>query len=235
MFDIHPRPAAPGPVGAAARSGSGLPRGVRRGLATLGAALFMALPVVAQEPAIAAGQSAPQTVGELSFRITSLRVARPSSPATRSPSRATLTLSIRNQGPQTIFLNALGGSAVLTNDLGYRWLESGNASVRGLDVAEKTRASLNNPIEPGAELRVQYTLRYLVLPGQSIGASYDFVAGFESLQDLGEGRLRKLREYAVAFTDVQRSDLAGAAGQELSDGVDEVMGTLFGKRRRGTP
>lgn len=235
MFDIDTRPAAPGHAGTAAASRSGWWPGVGRGLATLAAALFIALPVAAQEPAVAAGESAPQTVGELSFRITSLRVARPSSPATRSLSRATITLSIRNQGAQTVFLNALKGSAVLTNDLGYRWQEGYNGSVTGLDVAEKTRASLNNPIEPGAELRVQYSLRYTVMPGQSIGASYDFAAGFESLEDLGEGRLRKLREYSVAFTDVQRSDLAAAAGQELSDGVDEVMGALFGKRRRGAP
>lgn len=235
MFDINTWPAALGHAGTAApaaRSRSS------HCLAVLFAALFMALPAAAQESgtgAIAAGQSAPQTVGELSFRITSLRVSRPNDPATRSLTMATVTLSIRNQGAQTVFLNALKGSAVLTNDLGYRWQEAGSGSVRGIDQADKTRASLNNPIEPGTELRVQYSLRYSALPGRTIGAVYDFAAEFESLEDLGEGRLRKLREYSVAFTDLQRSDLAAAAGQELSDGVDEVVGALFGKRRRGAP
>lgn len=231
MFDSYTRPA---PLG---HAGNTVSRS-RHGLAVIFTALFMALPAAAQESGsgvIAAGQSTAQTVGELSFRITSLRVARPSNPSARGPSRATITLTISNRGAQIVFLNAIKGSAVLANDLGYRWQEGYNDSVRGLDVAEKNRASLNNPIEPGAELRVQYALRYSAQPGQSIGAAYDFAAGFESLEDLGEGRLRKLREYSVAFTDLRRSDLAAAAGQELSDGVDEVVGALFGKRRRGSP
>ncbi len=200
------------------------------------ALLVPALPLHAQTGStVPAGQSEVQTVGDLNFQITALRVAKPSNPARRGPTNATITLAIRNQGAQPVFLNARKGSAVLSNELGYRWGEGIHPQIRGIDVSDGRSASLDHPIAPGAELRVQYALRYSALPGQTIGSVYSFSAEFDSLQDLGEGRLRKLREYAVVFDGLQNAGFAAGAADALSGGVDDVMGTLFGKRRQEAP
>ncbi len=180
----------------------------------------------AEEQAPKPGQSEVLPVGDLTFQVTALRVTPPSRDG--GYTTATLSMTIRNTGTNVVFLNATQQTAVLTSEHGYRWGAGNAPRVTGIDVANQSRASLNNPIEPGRELRIQYALPGRLRSGQTLGDAFDFVCEFQSHQDLGEGQLKKLRSYPVSFVGLSRS---GGIGKAVGDGATSLLKGIFGSSK----
>ena len=59
--------------------------------------------------------------------------------------------------------------------------------------------------------------------GQTPGDSFDINTTFGAYQDEGQGRIRKLRTYPVAFTNVHRST-AGYTGDQSGQNLPTEVG-----------
>lgn len=172
-------------------------------------------------------------VGELSFKVTSLRISR-----YEGYSKATLTLTITNNGKSPIALNYKNDSGIMVNEHGYTWkVPNYGGGVSGLPVENGRSASTDYIIDPGSELRATLQLVLEAMkPGQTVGNEYNFQAVFTSFKDMGEGRLSRVRAYPVSFIGLKKSSMPEAAAQDLKDGVSTIevdlknaLGRIFGK------
>lgn len=206
--------------------------------------------IAAQENTEQVGQATKETkaeklpevrVGELSFKVTSLRISRvkPNTYSTTDDVWATLTLTITNTGKTPIALNYKGKSASFVNEHGYSWRERndlGGRAITGLPVETSNSASTDYVIDPGGELSATIPLLANLEPAQSTGTSFNFQAVFSSFKDMGEGRLKKVRSYPVSFLGLKKSSLTEAAAQSVKDGTSNVelnfkdaLGRFFSK------
>ncbi len=177
----------------------------------------------AQEPQAAASPAANQQVVDgLLFTVTGLRL-----PPFDAQQRhtATVNLSIVNQTDKPVSLVYNDRTALMVNDIGYRWTpRHGAAGAKGIPVYQKNSnkgVSLDGLIPPGGELRAVISVYYLPKRGQTLGNSYDFTAEFSSWVDEGEGRVRLVKNHGISLTGLS----PGGGG---NNSLGKALGGLFG-------
>ena len=151
--------------------------------------------------------------GAISANMDSIRVG----PATGFASghvAVTVTLTLRNTANAPLILNYQKGSFSATDDRGYQYeLKHQHLSshyskdIKGIPMATPSRADTTSIISAGSARTVTFTgIRYM-RDGQSPGNRFDIAATFIQLEDLGQGRVRKVRDFPVAFTNAPASGL----------------------------
>mgnify|MGYP001567658689 CR=1 FL=1 len=145
-----------------------------------------------------------------------------------------MALTIRNHGLKPISLTYLHESATMSDDRGYRWKDAvnTNSNSTGIALTDYQGASLESVIDPAGELRVTIPLTFGLNPGQSPGSSFDFQAAFASYEDLGQGKIRRTRQYPVSVVGLQPNTASAVpvpGMQEVGDGLKKAIGGLFGQ------
>jgi len=173
-------------------------------------------------------------VGELGFKVTSLRVSRDDRVIGGFGSNANISMTITNDGNTPVALDYVKGKASFVNEYGYYWSDHNeDQAIVGLPTATANSAGVNVVIKPGSELHVTLTLFYETLNGkQTVGDNFNFEAEFRSYQNMGEGEVKQLRTYPVSFVGLQQSSLQDDAKQGLQDFGDSLkkgFGGLFGR------
>lgn len=153
-------------------------------------------------------------VGDLSFKVTSLRVSENKKMFFNS--WATISMTITNNGKVPVALNYVWDKTKLVNARGYVWRDSNDRPVLGLPVADAYKAGIA-PIEPGGEVNVTIPLFYENSnPGKTAGNSFDLGLEFESYQVAAEGKVTKLRTYTVSFAGLHSSPAQASEKPETS-------------------
>ena len=171
---------------------------------------------------------------QLAARVASIRVG--TSSRDHREVEISVALALTNTSSTPLALNYEYGSFSLADNRGYRYilsLSSESTHVKGIPVATSSRADARQPLMPGQSSTVTFISHRRMRDGQTPGDSFDVNATFGAYQDEGQGRIRKLRTYPVALTNVQRS--AGQLGGPTANGggavIDRVVDGLFGGRK----
>lgn len=158
--------------------------------------------------------------GALDARIDAFRIGSPHPKRTE----ITVTLRLRNTGPAPIILNYQGGSWAATDNNGYQYETHG--TVKGVPVATPSRADTSALIDAGGSRTVTFNARRGMRDGQTPGDRFDINVTFVQLEDLGQGRIRRVRDYPVAFTNVAVTG-RDAAGIAPATQIDEAASQLL--------
>lgn len=121
--------------------------------------------------------------------------------------RISVTITLRNTTSMPMALNYQSQSFSLVDEFGYQYsTHSYGGSVKGIPTAN-SEADPTAIIGPGASRTVTFIAARSMNRGQTTGRRFDMNATFIQVEDLGQGRVRKVRDYPVAFTDVRASGL----------------------------
>ena len=167
--------------------------------------------------------------GALDASIDAFRIGSPHPKRTE----ITITVRLRNTGSVPIILNYQAGSWAATDSNGYRYethLEHDTkyGTVKGIPVATYNRADTSSMIAPGASRTVTFNARRDMRNGQTPGDRFDINATFVQFEDLGQGRIRKVRDFPVAFTNVGTSGRgAGITTHNVSDQASRAVDRLL--------
>jgi hypothetical protein len=162
-------------------------------------------------------------VGKAGFRVLSFRSEKD---FTGSQRKALIYLEVFNHGDRPLILDEAG--AYLANEYNYRLGQAVRAT--GVPLEQENHAAVSTPIDPGSSIR--FAIRMYGgrrgAPGQiqTDGATFDFEAVFDAFEDQGEGRLRKLRTYPVAFTQLHQTDDSGGLSP-LNAGTQSIGDLQF--------
>ena len=119
--------------------------------------------------------------------------------------RITVTVTLRNTTARPIVLNYKSRSFSLVDDVGYEYsTHAYGGSVKGIPTADST-ADTTAVIGAGASRTVTFIAARGMNRGQSMGGRFDMNATFIQVEDLGQGQVRKVRDFAIAFTNVPAS------------------------------
>ena len=122
--------------------------------------------------------------------------------------RISVTITLRNTTSTPMALNYESRSFSLVDDVGYQYsTHSYGGSVKGIPTASSSAADTTAILGPGSSRTVTFIAARSMNRGQTIGRRFDMNATFIQVEDLGQGRVRKVRDYPVAFTDVRASSL----------------------------
>jgi len=182
------------------------------------------------------GSSAELRIGELAARVSSIRLG----PANLSGVRqgATVTVQLRNVGAAPVALNYKQGSYALADNRGYRYEFFGfeRENVKGIPMTKPREASTSNVLAPGETQTVMFLTQRQFEPGQTPGTAFDVSMTFAAYADMGQGRVKLLREYPMTFVGVPAS--TGPEGAVLQptnstksrtgDAVDRALRNLLG-------
>ena len=187
----------------------------------------------AQLQALQAQCQAPSTTGtswqgqHLDARLDTLRVGNPSS----RKIEITISMTLRNTGSGPMVLNYETNSLSVTDDNGYNYdlfnevIKPGD-SIKGIPAATRSRVDTSAVIMPGASRTVTFIASRSMRPGQTPGARFDINATFGQYEDLGQGRVRKVRDFPVAFTNVAASGRLTSSTSPGSNAVDQAANAL---------
>ena len=124
----------------------------------------------------------------------------------------TVVMTLRNAGNAPLALNYQKGSFSVTDDRGYQYeLRHEHSStrysqdVKGIPMATANRADTTSVIQPGGRRTITFIGTRYMKDGQTPGHRFDINATFVALEDLGQGSVRKVRDFPVAFTNVRAS------------------------------
>lgn len=199
-------------------------------LALIVGAAATALPskVLAQETA-AAGAATPEiVVGDLAWRVVSLRVTQPQPYRGSSLySNAFVTLQIRNASSVPVALNYVSGSGRVVDDRGYVYEQNWMTTVEGVGLAKKNEASSEYVVPAGGSITARVMLPREFRKNETLGSSFDFSAEFLSVEDLGEGRLKNLRKYPVSFIGLQKAGIVQGQVEEVGGQLKKAFGSIF--------
>lgn len=139
----------------------------------------------------------------LSARIDSIRPGLNN----HNDARISVTVTLRNTTSLPIALNYQSRSFSLVDDFGYQYsTHLYGGSVKGIPTAN-SEADTTAIIGPGSSRTVTFIAARSMNRGQTTGRHFDMNATFIQVEDLGQGRVRKVRDYPIAFTDVRASGL----------------------------
>lgn len=145
------------------------------------------------------GQKGEVRVGDLGFTVVSLRTSRINYVYVYS------TVRVVNYGKQSIALNYISQSYSIVDNLGYKYEIDGAKAVKGISKANAHTASVNDIVLPGDAISISFEAKRMPKDGQTVGQKFDIGLTLASFEDLGEGRIRKIRTYPVAFVGVPRN------------------------------
>lgn len=172
------------------------------------------------------GLGAEQRIGDLAFSLVSLR------PGINSGKHSvTSTVKIRNLGSVAVALNYNAESFELVDDLGneFTLVAGQDAAVSGISTAFSSDAHTADILLPGNRMSVTFAAARFASREQSIGNRFDLNTTFGAYEDRGQGRVERIRNYAVAFIGVPRSSGAQAVGETVrQSGKSVVEGLLKG-------
>jgi hypothetical protein len=193
------------------------------------------VPSYAQQPAdatttplpLTAGSTQEITVGNLGFTIKSLRVAGQTE--TSPFSIATVAIQVVNKGATPIALDYKKGAMTLTDEHGYIFDDHTYGSqVVGIGVSDGNSASVDYVIDPGQTLGIQCHLSRATQRGQTVGQNFDFAGEFIAFQDMGEGKVKALRNYPVSIVGIQKTPVIRGAIEGVGDQVKHGFSSIFG-------
>ena len=166
--------------------------------------------------------------GALAASIDAFRIGSPHPKRTE----ITVTVRLRNTGSVPIILNYQAGSWAATDSNGYQYethLEHDTkyGTVKGIPVATYNRADTSSMIAPGASRTVTFNARRDMRNGQTPGDRFDINATFVQFEDLGQGRIRKVRDFPVAFTNVAASGRLTSSASPGSNAVNQAANALL--------
>ncbi len=149
----------------------------------------------------------------------------------------TIAMTLRNTGDAPMPLNYETNSLSVTDDNGYHYTMyyervNPEKTIKGIPAATNTRADTSAVIMPGGVRTVTFITDRNTKNGQTPGTRFDVNATFGQYQDLGQGRIRKVRDYPVAFTNVSASGRgysSGASTGRASDVVEQAANRLINR------
>lgn len=154
--------------------------------------------------------SAPVTVqgAALEGSIASLRLGQATG-YTKGTVALTVMLALRNTGNVPLTLNYEQNSFAATDNHGYQYRlyhehlsdKAYAQDIKGIPMATRSRAGTSQILAPGQSLNVTFIATRYMRDGQTPGSHFDIQATFGQYQDEGQGRIRKLRDFPVAFTN----------------------------------
>lgn len=178
---------------------------------------------------------------QLAASVTAIRLG-PKGPNYRNTIVATVSIEVRNTGNEPLPLNYEKGSFSLTDSHGYTYkLQDYDEydSVKGIPVANTNRADPRQPLMPGQASTVTFLAQRSMGGGQTPGGHFDINATFGAYRDEGQGRVRKVRTFPVAFTNIAGSTatvpLASPAAPLQEQGgkaLNRLVDGLFNGRGR---
>ena len=122
-----------------------------------------------------------------------------------------VTIRIRNSGSQPIPLNYNQKSFSLVDDHGYEYkLYHENDTnhfaddIKGISMATTSAAGTDDVVAPGQTLTVTFLPVRYMRNGETVGSRFDVHATFGAYEDIGQGRIRRIRNYPVAFMGLSR-------------------------------
>lgn len=186
----------------------------------------------------AQGCSAPSTstatwsADALTARIDAIRVGWRQD---RREVHVTTTITLRNTSQLPLALNYQSRSFNLVDDRGYTYSLPMSKAVSGIPIAYESQADSTAVISAGGTRTVTFSAYRTMHKGETPGHRFDLNATFIQLEDLGQGRIRKVRDFPVAFTN------APASGSGLSldkntapfpQVAEQLVGTLLDRLSR---
>ena len=144
----------------------------------------------------------------------------------------TTTLTLKNTGNTPISLNYIWRSLNVVDNVGYKYesnFYSGDGSVSGIPVFSSGKGDTTAVIDPGASRTVTFTSSRNAKSGESIGGSFDINASFSQIENLGEGRIRKVRDYSVAFVGIPLNTQGQSAASLAQPVGGQVLDTATNK------
>lgn len=142
--------------------------------------------------------------GDLSATIDTIRVGGRQD---RREAHITTTLTLRNTGRVPMSLNYKSRSFKLVDDLGYAYALPMSKSVAGIPIAYEHQADATAIIGPGESRTVTFSAQRTMARGETPGRTFDLNASFIQIEDQGQGKIRKVRDYSAGFTNVPASGL----------------------------
>jgi len=179
--------------------------------------------------------------GQVQAHIASLRIG-PATGFAPGHIAVTVVMTLTNTGSSPLALNYEKRSYALTDNNGYQYNlhnehlnEAAKEDVKGIPIATPGYASTSQVLAPGQSNSVTFIAVRSMRNGQTPGTVFDVNASFGQYQDEGQGRIRKVNTYPVAFTNVSPSAAghgAGQLGQDLpgevgSKVIDRLVDGLF--------
>lgn len=166
----------------------------------------------------------------LEARIDSIRVG-----FQRTNVLVTVTMTLRNAGSDPMILNYETSSLSVTDDNGYPYTmyaerTDAEKTIKGIPATRFSKVDTSAVIMPGAARTVTFITNRYMRNGQTPGSRFDINATFGQYQDLGQGRVRKVRDFPVAFTNVAasgRGSASTATGNAASGLVDQAADHLL--------
>ena len=138
-------------------------------------------------------------------------------------------MTLRNTGSEPMVLNYETNSLSVTDDNGYNYdIFNDGDQIKGIPTTKYSRVDTSAVIMPGASRTVTFIAARSMRPGQTPGARFDINATFGQYEDLGQGRIRKVRDFPVAFTNVGTSGRgAGITTRNVSDQASRAVDRLL--------
>jgi len=173
-----------------------------------------------------------QQVGDLSFEVASLRVG-PAKGHTPRHTGVTATIRIRNNGTSPVALNYKRRSYNVTDSRGYGYAlyrehYTGVAGVTGMAVSDEKRADTSGVLRPGQTQNVTFFAVRYMRDGETTGETFDINTTFSSFEDMGQGRIRRINDFPVAFIGVRpQGQVQGVVNDAINEGAGRVLDRLL--------
>ena len=124
-------------------------------------------------------------------------------------------------------LNYETNSLSVTDSNGYNYIMdyervNPEKTIKGIPATKFARVDTSAVIMPGASRTVTFIADRKMNAGQTPGGRFDINATFGQYEDLGQGRIRKVRDYPVAFTNVTTS----GRGLSSTSATDHASGNV---------
>ena len=182
-------------------------------------------------PAHVPGGSGSWSQGSVNAVVQAIRASR----AKNDRVTVTTTLTLTNTGKTPIALNYNSGSLNVVDNVGYKYIFDNrhateeHGGVRGIPIFYNGRGDSTSIIDPGASRTVTFTTTRNAKAGESIGGNFDINASFSQLENLGEGRIRKVRDYSVAFVGIPLNSQGKSTASLAQPVGDQVLDTATNK------
>lgn len=186
-----------------------------------------------QARCVGAGGLAPPVshIGDLEARLESIRVGRNGKRV-----EATVTMTVRNTGATSMILNYEGESFAATDSNGYRYefpVGAEKDSVKGIPISRYNKVDASFVLGSGRSATVTFQIQRVMATGQTVGDRFDINASFGQYEDLGQGRLRRVQTFPVAFQNqtvaagIGAASVGGAVSDRAGEAVENAAGRLL--------